>query len=65
MSIGSSPVVAKSYATPIRNRPSLAPNPSPLRKNIKPVPMSMPMPSPAKSTMQKTTFKSVLIYIFI
>lgn len=53
MSVGSSPVVTKSYATPLRSRPSLAANPSPLRKNTR-----APLPSPAKPLQQqKTTFK--------
>jgi len=53
MSIGSSPGLSnRSYATPLRTRPSLAVNPSPLRKNIR-----EPMSSPAKSAPQRATFK--------
>nr|CAH0108084.1 unnamed protein product [Daphnia galeata] len=57
MSIGSSPVVSnRSYATPLRTRPSLAVNPSPLRKNIR-----EPMTSPAKSAPHRATFKTPLL----
>ncbi|KAI9552035.1 hypothetical protein GHT06_022372 [Daphnia sinensis] len=56
MSIGSSPVVSRSYATPLRTRPSLAVNPSPLRKPIK-----EPAPTPPKTLPQKATFKTPLL----
>ncbi|XP_046631533.1 pollen-specific leucine-rich repeat extensin-like protein 2 [Daphnia pulicaria] len=57
MSVGSSPGLSnRSYATPLRTRPSLAVNPSPLRRNIR-----EPMTSPAKSAPQRATFKTPLL----
>lgn len=56
MSVGSSPVVSRSYTTPLRTRPSLAVHPSPLRKPIK-----EPAPTPPKTLPQKATFKTPLL----